>query len=351
MIDVSIIIPVYNSASFIIDTLISIQNQAYKDFECILIDDGSQDNSVELMKDFAVSDARFHVFERPEHHKSGGRGAKNYGYTKSKGEFICFFDSDDIMMDDFLQKKVEVLKSDPKLDFVASNYYWKVRRGRLLRKFSYKIDFKRFDSDFWCHYLNMDFYMPPPAPLWRRSFFERKKLWDEETHVGDDYEFHARMFLDKPTFRFIDDYLWYYVDNNSSIMHTKDLYSVSSSALSRIKVVEELFDRNVISDELLKIEFRWQCKIIRQLIDVFHKKPSFRLLFRLFKYLPKHLKYVSTIRKMASFGVFVQVRLIFYIILYLVSTKGMTLFEFIDLGIIKRRYKFEIINTSTYPSY
>ena len=82
---VSIIIPVYNRASLLPETLDSIVAQSYKNFECILVDDGSTDNSIEIANIYTSKDKRFKVFSRPSNIKKGANACRNIGFFKSSG--------------------------------------------------------------------------------------------------------------------------------------------------------------------------------------------------------------------------------------------------------------------------
>lgn len=95
---ISIIIATYNRATYIAATLTAIQNQTYKDFECIIIDDGSADHTDQIVAPFVKEDSRFQYMQRPEHVRKGANYSRNYGYALSKGSYIKFFDSDDLML-------------------------------------------------------------------------------------------------------------------------------------------------------------------------------------------------------------------------------------------------------------
>ncbi len=109
---VSIIIPVFNRADLTIETLQSIQNQSYVNFECILVDDGSTDDSFAVISEFIKGDARFQLYTRPENRLKGANSCRNYGFEISKGKFINWFDSDDIMHPDFISSKMAVFVDD-----------------------------------------------------------------------------------------------------------------------------------------------------------------------------------------------------------------------------------------------
>lgn len=117
---ISIIIPTYNRATYILETLHSIKNQTYKDFECIIIDDGSTDNTNEVISDFLSTDSRFKYYHRPNTFSKGANGSRNYGFSLSTGNFIKFFDSDDIMLPKHLETSIKFIE-DGNYDFVVGD--------------------------------------------------------------------------------------------------------------------------------------------------------------------------------------------------------------------------------------
>ncbi len=96
---ISVIIPVYNSEQYLTKCLESIVRQTYKDFECIIVDDGSTDLSLSICLDFENRDSRFRVFQKEN---GGVSSARNYGIQHSRSEFIYMADSDDELYDDAL---------------------------------------------------------------------------------------------------------------------------------------------------------------------------------------------------------------------------------------------------------
>ncbi len=116
---VSIIIPTYNRASFLKETITSIQQQTYTHWECIIVDDGSTDNSMAVLKKIQVGDSRILVFEREKHQKKGGNTCRNIGIEKAQGVYLQFFDSDDLMQPTMLEEKVKILEANP-CDYVIS---------------------------------------------------------------------------------------------------------------------------------------------------------------------------------------------------------------------------------------
>lgn len=113
---VSIIIPTYNRVHLIGKTLDSISAQTYTHWECIVVDDGSTDGTDELLADYCERDIRFRYYHRPNNKPKGSNACRNYGFELSKGEYVNWFDDDDLMMIDTLEKKVGAIYNIP-------NYY------------------------------------------------------------------------------------------------------------------------------------------------------------------------------------------------------------------------------------
>lgn len=115
---ISIIIPTYNRAHLISETLDSIISQTYTNWECIVVDDGSTDGTCYLIDEYVKHDIRFKylINERTK----GAQGARNVGLLNAKGEYIQFFDSDNIMYSNHLKMKIDVYLQNPSLDIITS---------------------------------------------------------------------------------------------------------------------------------------------------------------------------------------------------------------------------------------
>lgn len=113
---VSIIIPCYNAEKFITETIQSVLNQTYTDWELIIIDDGSKDNSSKIVASF-LSDPRISYFYQEN---TGVSIARNNGISKVNGKYIAFLDADDIWTDSNLEEKINKLQND-EIDYVFSD--------------------------------------------------------------------------------------------------------------------------------------------------------------------------------------------------------------------------------------
>lgn len=109
-ISVSVILPAYNSSSFIGETIDSVLNQTFKNFELIVVDDGSTDKTKEIIEEFIKKDERVKYFYQKN---SGGPSKpKNFGISKAKGKYIAFLDHDDIWISDKLEKQLSSFKEN-----------------------------------------------------------------------------------------------------------------------------------------------------------------------------------------------------------------------------------------------
>ena len=105
---VSIVVPVYNAGDYIAETIGSVLDQSYTDFELILVDDGSTDQSVGIIRDH-LSDDRIRLMTNTK--QKGAAGARNTGIEAANGRYIAFIDSDDLWLEDKLEKQIDFMRN------------------------------------------------------------------------------------------------------------------------------------------------------------------------------------------------------------------------------------------------
>src|SRR3954452_2047793 len=121
---ISVVVPIYNVEPYLADCLQSLVDQTYRDWEAVVVDDGSQDRSRAIAEEFAARDERFRIVEQP----NGGLGsARNMGVEHAGGEFLAFVDSDDVLPENAYQLLIEAL-DETGSDFATGNVF------RLTRK-------------------------------------------------------------------------------------------------------------------------------------------------------------------------------------------------------------------------
>ncbi len=118
---ISILLPVYNSEKYIKDCLNSIFNQTFTNWELIIIDDGSNDTSIDIIKSLLPLFKNNVVLLQLSHH--GLPYCLNYGVTYAKGEYVARIDADDIMLPTRLAKQIDFLSSNPQIGILGTNAY------------------------------------------------------------------------------------------------------------------------------------------------------------------------------------------------------------------------------------
>jgi len=135
---VSVIVPIYNREKYIARCIESILRQTYKDFELILVDDGSKDGSLVICEEYARKDGRIVVL----HKENGGvSSARNLGLDNARGEWICFVDSDDYVTEHYIQSLTDLIGkygSEPTL-YVSGIMFIGKRAGQMYYKKPYQI--------------------------------------------------------------------------------------------------------------------------------------------------------------------------------------------------------------------
>ncbi len=116
---VSIITPTFNSGKFISATIQSVQNQTYQNWEMLIVDDGSSDNTIEIVNEIAKQDKRIQFF--PQKQNVGPAKARNIGIANAKGKFMTFLDADDIWFPKFIENSIQTIKKT-NIHFVFSSY-------------------------------------------------------------------------------------------------------------------------------------------------------------------------------------------------------------------------------------
>lgn len=263
---VSIIIPSFNRAQIIGETLDSIIAQTYSLWECIIVDDGSSDHSIDIIKEYIKRDDRFRFYRRPEDKPKGANACRNYGYAKSKGEFINWFDSDDIMHPNFISKKLTSLTEDKTLDFCAC----------LGRKFVKGIEIDALtikpqvlnSNNYLEDYLLKGLFFYTPSPLWRKEFLESKLLFNENMQRAQESDFHFRMLTHKPKYNYLDKALFYIrVGGDSITKGATTSFEKQESVFKYFNTVFNYFDENKNEKSSVKL---MQYTFYRQAVNYYN---------------------------------------------------------------------------------
>jgi glycosyltransferase involved in cell wall biosynthesis len=200
---VSIIIPCYNRANLLDETLNSIIQQSFKNWECIIIDDGSTDNTLEILSDFYKKDSRIKYYERPKNILKGATACRNYGYTLSIGDYICWFDSDDIMPHNSLEDRMNVFFKN-NCDFVLGKVlkFDNLTKEIIIENSSLLLPITTNPAS---EYLLGNFWFQTSAPIFKKIFLEKFNIhFDESLTFNDETEFYVRLLLTNPNLKSVD---------------------------------------------------------------------------------------------------------------------------------------------------
>jgi glycosyltransferase involved in cell wall biosynthesis len=205
---VSIIVPCYKQAHFLKDSLQSVLDQTYTSWECIIVNDGSPDDTEFIALEWCLKDKRFSYL----HKENGGLpSARNTGIANSKGAFIVCLDSDDILHSDFLTQLVPKLQANDRLGIVSCYRYFFIKN-----KANIISEYKTSGST----YLDLMFENKlMPSSLYRKNCWEEVGGYDESMIKGfEDWEFWINITKRGWEFTFVKSFLFYYRKAKKSML-------------------------------------------------------------------------------------------------------------------------------------
>ena len=224
---VSVIIPAYNAEAFISETLKSVLAQTYQNIEVLVVDDGSQDRTSEIVESFAANDSRIKLLRQSN---QGATVARNLAIEKSKGEFIAPIDADDIWYPQNLEKQVQcMIKADSSVGLV---YAWSAHIDeRGLRMGGGRTS--TLEGDVYLSLIQDNFVGNGSTPLIRRACFDKVggynyKLKEENAEGCADWDLYLRI-AECYEFRVVSEFLVGYrqLDSSMSSNYQKMLKSYS----------------------------------------------------------------------------------------------------------------------------
>ncbi len=211
-VDISVIVPVYNAEGYVARCIESVKNQTYENWQLILVDDGSKDNSLEICQQYASMDDRIQVI----HQENAGAGAaRNTGLAKAVGEYIVFIDSDDYIDKDYFKLLSVHLEDVVFIDVEAID-----EDGNVVRK-EYMSDYKHMSKD--------DFMRAQMTGMinWggvrkvvKRVIIESNNIRYSKHKVGEEALFTYASVFHSNTIGFIETPVYFYVQRSDSLSHS-----------------------------------------------------------------------------------------------------------------------------------
>jgi GalNAc5-diNAcBac-PP-undecaprenol beta-1,3-glucosyltransferase len=251
---VSIIMATYNRASYILESIQSIQNQTFKNFECLIIDDGGTDNTKEVISPILEQDNRFQYFVRTEKYQKGLPGTRNYGLDLANGDYIIFFDDDDIAHPQNLELCVKALSND---DVSFCRYIRNVFTG----DFNYQFDYSETYSSFYIDrtdinkILKNELQFNSCAVMWTKACFANQR-YTEHLKYAEEWEVYARVITSVNKGVSINKTLYYGRKHiGSSItgdFGIKKAASLKSYTDAIELVLHNLKKQHLVSDEIIR---------------------------------------------------------------------------------------------------
>ena len=219
---VSVIITCYNQAHCIINTLKSVVAQTYTNWESIIIDDGSLDDSAEVIKEFIKDDTRFtYLFQNNQ----GVSIARNKGFDQATGSFINFMDGDDTFLPDKLKEQIQVFKDNPEIAVCICDHQFYLEKQEVYKYYEFeKLTIKPLEQILFKWHNGVAF--PPHAALYKRSLWEDQKapFPEDYNHRCEDWVFNVLLALKDVNYYMLDKVLCNYhmaatnfTNNNKSL--------------------------------------------------------------------------------------------------------------------------------------
>lgn len=204
MIKVSIIIPVYNSEKYISRCLDSIINQSYKNIEVLVINDGSSDNSLKILKEYEKKYNNIKVIDKEN---EGVAITRNKGIKLATGDYIMFIDNDDFIDSDYLESYINSVSND--VDIVMGGYKRVNEKNKILF-------YERLKDTNWSKYI----IMAPWAKLYKKEFLIKNNIEFLSYKIGEDVYFNLLAYSKNPKIKIIDyiGYNWFF--NTKSVSNT-----------------------------------------------------------------------------------------------------------------------------------
>lgn len=198
---VSIIIPAFNRAHLIRETLDSVIIQTHQNWECIIVDDGSTDDTLNVLKEYAEKDKRFAYYQRGNDRLKGANACRNIGLDKAVGDYVILFDSDDLMTENHIEAKLKPLKNGEYDYSIAKTKFFNVDDDRLERYY-------RFDQ----YKLSAHNYIVQNINWLTYDACIKKNLaksvrFNEKLQSGQEYNYFSKMVLKSINGVFIEEYL------------------------------------------------------------------------------------------------------------------------------------------------
>ena len=240
---ISIIIPVYNVAKYLGEALDSVINQTYTNWEAICVNDGSTDNSLEILNEYANKDSRFIIINQENR---GVSNARNTALEKVTGKYIMFLDSDDFFKKEALETALKTIQSQ-NVDICVFGYEQLVN-NELIKSYRSKLIEKTIGEN-----LAPDFtvYLFLWSKIYRTDFIKKYNLrFEEDQHTAEDVIFMYETIFNGATHGLLNKQLYVYRTNRKNSLTTANIKGIKSD----IKAAEKLCAKKLYESQTLAMK-------------------------------------------------------------------------------------------------
>lgn len=242
----------FNRAHFIGESLDSILAQTFPDWECLIIDDGSTDDTAEFLKSY-LEDNRIHYFKRPSSYKKGLPGCRNYGLELAQGDYIAFFDDDDIVHPDNLQHCVSTLSNS---SYAFCRYIRTTFSGpfNIVHDRNDKFSSFEISKDDMERILKHQLSFNSCTLIWTRQCFQKEKF-DEDLMYAEEWELYSRILSNNVKGISLDKILFYgrkHPNSNTGEFWNHDPIRRSSKVKAIMLVIDNLKAKGLLTKSLVK---------------------------------------------------------------------------------------------------
>jgi|SRR5690554_264154 len=326
---ISIIIPVYNRQELVKETLDSVLDQTYQSWECIVVDDGSTDDTWEVLEAYAKKNTRIKIHKRHRAPK-GAPTCRNIGADIANGQYLMFLDSDDLLISECLEYRIQKIEKNP------YHSAWMFETG----VFNMEIGDSKFlwnilntEVDDVVRFLNQDMPWHTSGPIWLNENLLR---FNEEALSFQDWEYHLRFLTQSES---------YYKDTEGKVLsyyrrdENKSHFTISSQGLKKL----QMFNRIEV---IIKTSFFIKEKFNKYDNDIL------KLIYRNTKFLKEQgfrkesIKFFRQAKQKLNLNSFDANVLLLY--LFFINDTNLRYLEFLIYRVLKKGYLFEKRSTFMY---
>lgn len=253
---ITIVLTTYNRAHLIGEMLDSIKAQTYIKWECIIIDDNSTDNVEEVVNDFLVIDSRFLFLKKPKDLLKGLPSSRNIGIKKAQGNYIIFFDDDDVLHPELLHRCLAEFKRDRNIDFV--HYKKQAFQGEFdknLLSLPINHDILYFNENLFEKVILGEFALASCTVLWKSKLLKTNHF-NESLMYAEEWECYSRILINnKLSGVFIKSPLYFnrkHNNSNTGEFWNNDPIRMDSYIKAQQIVCESIVDADLMTKKLKK---------------------------------------------------------------------------------------------------